>query len=214
MANEEVKTTKEPRVVLSLYEAISKFQGELKPIEQSATVDFKTKAGDQVKYTYAPLSKITEAIYPILAKYGLSFRHVISEKGIECIVSHETGESISSGLLLIDQTKSDIKDVAGQITYAKRYTLGLVLGISTEEDKDAVLFDKATENLGNFALDQVKQKINDAKDPEALKTQVEFLTKELELAEALESGKGTKAPSLGLKALQYKTLLELAKNKK
>jgi len=41
--------------------------------------------------------------------------------------------------------------VGGQITYARRYTLALVMGIATEEDNDVKLEEERKESLEKFA---------------------------------------------------------------
>jgi len=227
----------------NIYAAFSAFQGELEPIEKSARVNFKTKAGETVDFKYAPLEKTMETLYPLLAKHGLCVRHELGDNWVEAILSHESYDLVSyenradtfgeagnlisqvhnhihipknelrSGKLIIDTKKADMKDVGGQITYARRYTLGLVLGLATEEDKDAQLFDKSKENLEAFAFKQARTTIEKTNKNE-LDKQIEFLVKELDLAEKLENGEGEKAPSLGLSAKQYKELLNLAKGKK
>ena len=202
-------------------------------------------------FKYAPLDASMKVIYPILAKHGLSVRHEITEKTIECILMHETTEDkvevikettvkqsavadgeeksntvkesdivvygeIRSGKLPIDLTKPDMKEVGGQITYGRRYTLGLVLGLATEEDKDTALIDMAQKNVADFAFTQAKktiETIDPKKDGQKLAEQVAFLEKELVLAEAMEAGTGTKAPSLGLKAEQLRSLIVIAKAK-
>jgi len=226
----------------NIYSALSAFQGELKPIEKNGTVDFKTKTGEVVNYKYTTLDKVMELIYPLLAKNGLSVRHELGENSVECILTHETtkkGEEsverairkidggivettnrpsyfaneIRSGKLLIDTKKGEMKDVGGQITYGRRYTLGLVLGIASEEDKDAELFDQASKNVADYAFRTAKGTLEIA-NGDKLDEQIVFLQKELKLAEELEAGKGTKAPSLGLKSEQYRELLKVAEDKK
>lgn len=230
----------------NVFAALSAFQGDLKPIEQSGNVNFKTKAGETVAFKYAPLGKIMEVIYPLLAKHGLSVRWELSDGNVECFVTHEASEEhnemviertwsnheegektdnkeiygtirtqqIRSGKLAIDTKKSEMKDVGAQITYARRYTIGLVLGLATEEDKDAQLFEQSNKNVADFAFKQAKSVIEKAPVGEKLDEQVAFLEKELKMAEELEAGTGKKVPALGLKAEQYKSLLAVALQKK
>lgn len=255
MANETKATAAEKAVPTtkvehkSVYAALSAFQGELKPIEQSANVQFKTKAGESVNFNYTPLGKIMEVIYPILARHGLSVRHELTEKSVEAILTHETTEEkaetlvsttshfeqkeaegwkepvkeenryevvrsneLRSGKLMIDMTKADMKEVGAQITYARRYTIGLVLGLATEEDKDASLLEDTKKNVTAFAFNQAKSNIEKASG-ENLDKQIQFLKKELELAQAMVAGTGTKAPSIGLAVEQYEELLALGQKR-
>lgn len=245
MAENNTKPTAEKISHKSVYAALSAFQGELEPIEQSASVKFKTKAGEEVNFTYAPLGKIMEVIYPLLAKHGLAVRHELTETSVEAILTHETAEEketvveinyqkveggeerertsekkqfvatneLRSGKLLIDAKKAEMKDVGAQITYARRYTLGMVLGLATEEDKDAQLLEQSVKNLGSFAFKQALANVEKA-EGKKLDEQIEFLEKELKLAEELEAGTGKKAPSLGLKADQYREIITVAKARK
>lgn len=266
MAKEEKgkeETTTAPKAIVekleykNIYSALSAFQGELEPIEKTAQVRFKTKAGEIVDFKYAPLDATMKFIYPLLAKHGLSVRHELGEAHVECILTHETTcqeitmaeeevvdvkvgtnrdikeaydqhtkktetpsvfvkNELRSGKLFIDTKKSDMKEVGGQITYGRRYTLGLVLGLATEEDKDTELMDMARKNVEDFAFTQAKKTIESIdikKDAQKLTDQVTFLEKELALAEAMEAGAGTKAPSLGLKAEQLRSLITVAKAK-
>lgn len=119
-----------------------------------------------------------------------------------------------SGKLPIDLTKPDMKEVGAQITYGRRYTLGLVLGIATEEDKDTEILEQGRKNVENYAFKQTKNTIEKAEVGEELEKQIEFLKKELVLAEAVEKGEGKRAPSLGLKAEQYRTLIKTAEAKR
>lgn len=246
MANEKAVSTKVDHK--NIYAALSALQGELQPIEQSSTVEFKKKDNSgKVSFKYAPLGKIMEVLYPLLAKHGLSVRHELTTDSVECILTHETAEEKSevmlstdsvfeevedkafreprtertqygtvrsnelrSGKLLIDTKKSEMKEVGAQITYARRYTLGVVLGLSTEEDKDAELLEQGNKNLSNFAFNQAKQNLEKASG-EQLEKQVIFIEKELATAQAVADGTGKKAPSLGLSVEQYNELMVIGK---
>ena len=96
-----------------------------------------------------------------------------------------------------------MKEVGGQITYARRYTLALVLGIATEEDNDVKLEEERKESLEKFALTQAKKNIAGAKTKEQIAKQAEFTSAELKL---IEEGK---APKLGFTKEQYDELMEM-----
>lgn len=227
----------------NIFAAQSAFQGELKPIEKDGRVIFETSRGEKVDFKYTTLGKNMEVISPLLAKHGLSVRHFLNnEKGtIEAILTHETygyekvGDNvmevddeknhevrkspviremntISSGELPLDLKKADMKDVGAQITYGRRYTLGLVLGLATEEDKDVQLIEQSQKNVEKFALKTVRERLM-ATSGEELKKQIAFLAGELKTAQALEAGTGKKAPSLGLKAVEYEELIAFGNKK-
>ncbi len=215
----------------NIYEALSAFQGEIKPMEKTGHVEFQTKSG-MMKFDYTPLGEIMKTIYPILSKHGLSVRHEVTDKGVEAIVTHETyshgadavrehtieevgkkesnkeyggiiHNQIRSGIVKIGQG-SDMKDTGSAITYARRYTLTMVLGISSEEDKDVSLMEQSGKNAQNFAYNKVKEGLDKAKTEAELTKQTEMLKKELATVE-----KG-KAGALGLSKEDYEALLMYA----
>jgi len=220
----------------SIYAALSALQGELKVLPKSAKVSFKKKSSDEkVEYSYTPLSEILseEALYPMLAKHGLSVRHVVEKDGtkdaIVAILTHETAEwveveetvkteqdgtitettkktrvlegELRSGPVVISQG-GDMKDTGGMITYARRYSLTMLLGLASEEDLDTQLID--TQNAKNaitFAFGRVKKTL----DETTTEKDVDKHKKNLETD--LKAVKAGKASSLGLNKEQIETLI-------
>lgn len=217
----------------NIYAALSALQGELKSVKRSKEVTVKTKTGGEYKFMYAPLDEIFELIYPLLVKNGLSVQHKLHTDGLECIVTHNsskkrersTGEirdvgglrsymtetvtedQISSGILPINRTGS-MQDIGGQITYARRYTLTMALGIASEEDTDAKLLPERTEKLEKFAFGTAKTAIEKLTTEKEVNEKIAFFQKELALIEK------KKTPSLGLTEDQYRELVMLAEQKK
>lgn len=216
----------------NIHEALSAFQGELKPMAKNVQVEFKTKTGGLIKFSYTPLGEIMSVLYPLLGKHQLSIRHEISQMngkdGIEAILTHESyreatdivnvtqgnGETtdyksvtpaqgeLRSGVIFIKQ--GDMKEVGGAITYARRYTLTMLLGISSEEDLDAKLFEGRAEAAIGFAYSKAKGGIMAAKTAEALDKATKILKNDLA---KLESGS---AGALGLDKKQYEELIKMA----
>jgi len=241
------KNTSDAKIThTNIFAALSAFQGELKPLKRSGRVQFNTRDGKTVDFNYTPLSEIMEAIYPILAKHGLSVRHEIvrggtlgTKEGIEAILTHETykttemktekilanseGDHIGvrsrelfshkienelrSGVIFIAQG-SDMKDTGSAITYARRYSLTMVLGISSEDDNDAKLLEERGQAAMSFAYNKAKQGIQGAKTAPELEKATKVLQDDLR---KLENGK---AGALGLSEEQYKELIKLAEDKK
>ena len=119
---------------------------------QAVIVDAtKDKSGDRGKYKYADLGQLLNLIRPVITKYGLSVSQFPCEAvdsdsvAVETILMHESGEWISNkfSMKLHKIVTKDGRDVtnapqaAGSvITYARRYALAAVIGI-TQEDDDA-----------------------------------------------------------------------------
>jgi len=95
----------------------------------------------------------------------------------------------------------DIKDTGAGITYARRYSATMILGIASEDDTDAALFMASAENAMGFAEGKARQAIDNAKNEKELNQAMEILTKDLA---TLQKGK---APALGLKKEQYEALI-------
>lgn len=123
-----------------LYKALSAAQGE---IENAS----KNKQNPHFKSKYADLAECINATKEALAKNNLCVIQLInqSEKGpvLETILGHSSGQSISSITPLIF-SKNDMQGMGSAITYARRYALSAILGLSQEDDD------------GNAAKNEVK----------------------------------------------------------
>lgn len=212
----------------NIYAALSAFQGELKPMAKTGKVSFEAGKG-KVEFAYTPLGEIMSTIYPLLSKHGLSVRHEITEKGVEAILTHETylltpvlytttatvGErndeikelahskpqnEIRSGIVAITKG-AQMKDTGAAITYARRYSLTMVLGISSEDDKDAELLEQSGKNAIQYAEDRARKGITEAKTADELDKAVKVFQKELKLLEAGKAG------ALGLTKEIYEELI-------
>lgn len=112
-------------------EALCKFQGQIKPVKrESENPFFKSK--------YADLASIWDAIREPLTSNGLSVVQGSKVGGentaiIETTVFHVSGEWITGELPVYVKDYSP-QGLGSGITYARRYALAAILGISTEDD--------------------------------------------------------------------------------
>lgn len=97
---------------------------------------------------------------------------------------------------------SDMKDTGAALTYVRRYTLTMLLGISSEDDKDAELLEQSAKNAVQTVYERFKAGIKKAATPAEVGKQMDVLNKDLV---TLEKGK---APALGLKREQYEELIK------
>lgn len=201
--SKENKETKKREKHDNIWEALSAFQGDIPPIEKSKKVDWKSKkTGRRVKYSYAPLGQLRQKIDPILSKHGLSLVYRITEcpdeknreykkndttikerlSEVEAILRHETHkpvenpQQIKSGAIFVDQNQG-LKDVAGDITKAKRYATAIVTGIGTEEDIEeqgeaSGTKAKAGKKLDTEAVIQIVESTEKTEKLEALKDKI------------------------------------------
>ena len=125
MKTSQTITTIAPALVLAL--------SEIQTVKKDSKNPF-------LKNKYASLDAIIEASKPILAKHGLAALQMVNDDGIETIVMHTSGEWIGSDYLKImsevSKGLSSAQAVGVATTYAKRYQLGAMLNVSTEEDTD------------------------------------------------------------------------------
>lgn len=130
--------------IASLTGALAKAQGEFGKVLKDITAKIQTKNGGSYSYQYADLASVLEAIRKPLADHGLAIMQPTSCNGdrvnITTILSHESGEWISSSLVLPVEPNSDrqpfVQAVGSTVTYGKRYALCGLLGISSEADDD------------------------------------------------------------------------------
>lgn len=94
-------------------------------------------------YKYAELSEILETIKPILAKHGFYVRwtcHTGEAKiTVKCHLTHRDGWEDGAELsAMADQTggKNAVQAVGSVVSYLKRYTLEMTLGIAASKDDD------------------------------------------------------------------------------
>lgn len=90
---------------------------------------------------YVTLEGVQKAVDEALKGTGLSYIQKVYNDdnggvGVETIIMHEEGESLSSGPLSLRPTKNDPQGYGSAITYAKRYQLAAMFGISSDKDDD------------------------------------------------------------------------------
>jgi hypothetical protein len=117
----------------SLAAALAAFQDEIPPVHKGKTADT-----GKYSYKYADLADVAAAAYPVLARHGLSFtarpQHV---DGIGFVLygvlRHTSGETDEGFLPIIGR---DAQAIGSSLTYNRRYLLGCMTGIVTDEDDD------------------------------------------------------------------------------
>ena len=120
--------------VADLASALAKAQTQFKKVAKSSS---------GYGYKYASLDELIDKTKEGLACNGLSHMVVMDEREdrlkLECILMHQTGQFISSELILRpDPTKkmSPMQQLGSAMTYGRRYLLQGLLGVAAEEDND------------------------------------------------------------------------------
>lgn len=131
------------------YEAMSEFQRRCPTINKTSKANIPTSKGFY-SYKYAPLDEIMATIRPLLGDLGLSVfwssppqapaGYVVTS----CRVAHVLGHVEESGQVSLpipdSQDRSGgnpLQRIGSALSYARRYSLMSIMGISPEDDDDA-----------------------------------------------------------------------------
>ena len=111
-----------------IHKALSKAQSKMRgAVKDSTNPHFRSR--------YADLESVIDALKAPFAECGLSYYQSVSEDGLRLIttIAHESGETISGSVPLIIG-KQDMQGVGSAITYARRYGLAALAGVSQTDD--------------------------------------------------------------------------------
>ncbi len=138
--------------ISELAKALSKMQGELKSVSKDSTNPF-------YKMRYASLDAIWDTVRKPLSSNGLSVIQTTYELEdkiyLETVLLHTSSEWVST-YLPINALKQEPQAIGSAITYARRYSLSAILGISADEDDDAE---------GTTEHEKKKEKITPSQQP-------------------------------------------------
>lgn len=127
-------TIRTSETIINLSKALVETQKELKqPLKDAKNPFFKSE--------YVPLENVAEAITESATKHGLAFSQyaTTTETGnvsVGTIVFHESGEFIEYPPLILKPENTKPQSIGSAITYAKRYSLSAVFGITSDKDDD------------------------------------------------------------------------------
>lgn len=126
----------EAKEYASLAKALKDFQAKAPTVEKTKTANI-----GKYSYKYADLADMWNKIRKPLTDCGLSVIQIPTtlngEHALKTMLLHETGESIKDVMRLPVSRETSPQNLGSAITYAKRYMLGAMLGIVTEDDNDA-----------------------------------------------------------------------------
>lgn len=115
--------------------ALAKVQTQLPTIGKGSTANI-----GQYKFKYADLADISAAVLPLLGANGLSWMTMptLDEQGhfvLRYELLHSSGES-RVGFYPLPAATSKAQDLGSAITYARRYSLSSMVGVTPDEDDD------------------------------------------------------------------------------
>lgn len=139
--------------IAELSAALAKAQAAFQPVKRTAKVDFTTRGGQKIKYSYAPLSDVLDACRKALSDNALAIMQPTKLDGdklvVETLLSHSSGQWIKSDII-INSADTSPQGIGSVLTYARRYSLSSLLGIAADEDDDA--------NIASGHAAEIKQK--------------------------------------------------------
>ena len=98
----------------------------------------KTNTNPAFRSRYADLAACIEAVIDALNENGIALMQPTRECSdgviVETLFLHESGETISGGLLHVPAVKHDPQGYGSALTYARRYSLMAACGIAPEDD--------------------------------------------------------------------------------
>lgn len=124
--------------IAALYAALGKAQAAFGPVHRTKTVQVRMAAGGSYSFAYAPMEDLIAATRPALTSNGLTVLTpaVRTKSGpkVLVVVAHAGGGRIASEFCF--EPQGDMKTLAGQITYLKRYGYSSMLCLSADDDAD------------------------------------------------------------------------------
>lgn len=159
-------TIRTSETIINLSKALVETQKELKqPLKDAKNPFFKSE--------YVPLENVAEAITESATKHGLAFSQyaTTTETGnvsVGTIVFHESGEFIEFPPLILKPENTKPQSIGSAITYAKRYSLSAVFGITSDKDDDGNKVNGNDEPQKQQQKRNQKQAQNDEPDVHAI----------------------------------------------
>lgn len=136
----------------ALSKALAAAQGEM----ENATLN---RVNPHFKSKYADLAAIRDAVLPALSKNGLAVTQVTDFDGesfrlVTRLMHGDSGQWIEGVYPLT--AAANPQAMGSQLTYARRYSLSAIAGISADEDDDAELATASKNGAALITDDQVK----------------------------------------------------------
>lgn len=136
----------------SLAQALVAFQAEMPKVAKNKTANVPMKGGGSYRYTYADLPDVSDAAIPLLVRHGLSFScspRRCSDGTYELvgILRHVSGERDEGSLPLDGRS---MQERGSAITYGRRYLLGCMTGVITDDDDDGSIAQAAKERTQSY----------------------------------------------------------------
>jgi len=138
-----------------LFKGMNAFRSQLKqPVKDAKNPFFKSN--------YVTLEGVQNAIDAGIKGTGLAYTQIVKNDdngnvGVETIITHESGQYLTTGVLALRPEKATPQGYGSTITYAKRYQLASAFGVSSDVDDDGNAGSFKTQAKGNYQQNNYKQ---------------------------------------------------------
>ena len=131
-------------------ESINELAAALAKAQGAMSAAPKLKTNPHFRSKYADLPALWDTAREHLARNGLALLQLSrpAEGGVcfETVLTHSSGQWISDEGLFVPASKPDAQGMGSATTYARRYGMGAVLGLVSDEDDDGNGASKAAAN--------------------------------------------------------------------
>ena len=155
-----------------LASALAKAQSQIK----NAPFD---KVNPHFKNKYSSLASIRDAVTPALSANGIAIIQCVNSDTmmLETVLAHSSGQFISDNVRIVVAGSATPQAFGSALTYARRYGLASIVGISSDDDDDAEI---AEEEVKKHPLKAHCEKVNEEAKKEEIYT-FDYGTKKVKL---------------------------------
>lgn len=138
-----------------LFKGMNTFRSQLKQPAKDANNPF-------FKSNYVTLEGVQNAIDAAIKDTGLAYTQIVKNDdngnvGVETIITHESGQYLTTGVLALRPEKATPQGYGSTITYAKRYQLASAFGVSSDVDDDGNAGSFKTQAKKNYQQNNYQQ---------------------------------------------------------
>lgn len=139
---------------------MNKISAALVKAQKQFAPALKTNTNPHFKSKYVGLDGCVEAVIDALNDNGIYLmqKNHPNDTGIavETIFIHESGESISGGVLTVPADKQNPQGYCSALTYARRYSLMAACGIAPEDDDGQAASKNVVKAPVKLAIDEIR----------------------------------------------------------
>ena len=153
-----------------LFKGMNAFRSQLKqPVKDAKNPFFKSN--------YVTLEGVQNAIDAGIKGTGLAYTQIVKNDdngnvGVETIITHESGQYLTTGVLALRPEKATPQGYGSTITYAKRYQLASAFGVSSDIDDDGNAGSFKTQAKGNYQQNNYKQNYQQPRQQEHANSEI------------------------------------------